>query len=625
MTEAWLRRRDGLSRPCAYPRRPSFAHRRAPFAYPHRPQLRSLAAALSLTFALALSLVPSLALALTAPLPASAAGTTPPAANTADTGLVWSVLSPSSSPPALQYASAVYDSDNKTIVLFGGLTSQGTVSDSTWVWNGTTWTDYSPAQIEEPPARYLASMAFDPALHQLILFGGRDPAGHQLSDTWAWNGASWYNVGPHGAVSSPGERDGAALANDGQGHLVLFGGEGPATSAGTTTTPSPGVPTSGGSNRTTSVPRSSASTGAPQAGAPTAQPGLTALGDTWVWGSGGWTRVTTPGPPARVGAAAAFDSTHGNVVLFGGTTGPLGTPGAAPLGDTWIWNGSGWAQGAGGPPGRSSAVLAYDSAAGGVVLFGGTAGSGALGDTWMWSGAAWSQLSTDGSAAVRTAAAGAFDAASRQLVVFGGSGPSGVPVASTLVLTVGAPMPLGSGISAPPTVVTLPGHQSSTGPGAKATVPSTGATASVPQRSRALAAGGHSSASSKSKSAVILRPGQLVTLTGSGFSPNVELTITFHSTPVVVGKTTTNAQGAFVATVAVPPKAAAGIHRFEASGLTPSGPATMIVATVEVVSLAASSTPSFTETMILVLVAIFVPIGTWILLGAKGRLRRTSA
>ncbi|HEX6395754.1 MAG TPA: kelch repeat-containing protein, partial [Acidimicrobiales bacterium] len=102
---------------------------------------------------------------------AAGASTPAPATTSTSTGLVWSILSPSSSPPALQDASAVYDSDNKTVVLFGGLTSQGTVSDSTWVWNGSTWTDYSPAQIEEPPGRYLASMAFDPALHQLILFG----------------------------------------------------------------------------------------------------------------------------------------------------------------------------------------------------------------------------------------------------------------------------------------------------------------------------------------------------------------------------------------------------------------------------------------------------------------------
>ncbi|HUE60419.1 MAG TPA: kelch repeat-containing protein, partial [Acidimicrobiales bacterium] len=511
------------------------------------------------------------ALLLPATLPAGASA---PTAAATDTTMVWSVVSPSSSPPALQYASAVYDSDNKTIVLFGGLTSQGTVSDSTWVWDGTTWTDYSPAQIEEPPARYLASMAFDPALHQLILFGGRDPGGHQLSDTWAWNGASWYNVAGHGLATAPGERDGATLANDGQGHLVLFGGEGPAPSAATNTTPSPGVPTFGGSNETTGAgPRSAASadgitgtqqTGTQQTGAPsattTAQPALIALGDTWVWGSGGWTQVTAPGPPARVGAAATFDASHGNVVLFGGTAGALGSAGAAQLGDTWIWNGSGWTQGAGGPPGRSADVMAYDSGAGGVVLAGGTAGSGALGDTWLWNGSAWSQLPTGGSSPSRIGAAGAFDAVSSQLVVFGGSGPNGSLLATTVVLTLGAPVPVGSGTSAAPSVVTLPGQKSSTKPSAATTVPSTGATASVPQRSRALAPGGHSSASSKPNTAEILRPGQLVTLTGSGFSPNVELTITFHSTPVTVGRTTTNAQGAFVATVAVPAKAGAGTH-----------------------------------------------------------------
>ena len=47
-----------------------------------------------------------------------------------------------------------------TMVLFGVASSSGCLAD-TWTWNGTTWTEASPAT--SPPARYVASMAYDPA------------------------------------------------------------------------------------------------------------------------------------------------------------------------------------------------------------------------------------------------------------------------------------------------------------------------------------------------------------------------------------------------------------------------------------------------------------------------------
>jgi hypothetical protein len=554
------------------------------------------------------SVAVSALLLLPAWLPAAASGDP---AQAATGGLVWSILSPSSSPPPLEYASAVYDSDNKTIVLFGGLTAQGTVSDSTFVWNGSTWTDYSPAQIEEPPPRYLASMAFDPALHQLILFGGRDPAGHPLDDTWAWNGASWYNVaGRYGNVS-PSPRDAAALSYDGQGHLVLFGGE---------------APGSGGTS-----PSSSAGTGTTTAGVaaqtlPSNPQGpLSALSDTWQWGPTGWTQVPALGPPARAGAGIAYDATHNDVVMFGGAAGLGGATGTTQLADTWLWNGSTWSQAPAGsaPPGRSSAVMSDDPVAGGVVLSGGSSGAAPLADTWMWDGSAWSQLATSGSAVGRSGASGAFDPATRQLVVFGGRGPDGSLLGTTVVLTAGAPLPLGSVVSMPSTTIPLPGTSRSTPQttGAPAAASPAGA-GSTPQRSRVLPATAGAPTAGKSKAIPVLRRGELVTLTGSGFSPNVELTITFHSKPVLVGRTLTDGRGDFVATVPVPLKASGGTHHFEASGLTPTGPATLVVATVVVAGTSLISTPSLSETLALVLIALGLPLGTWLLLGARSRLRQ---
>ena len=117
--------------------------------------------------------------------------------------LTWSPVSPPVTPPSLAYASAAYDSDNQTIVLFGGSHSNGTLSNDTWVWNGSTWTDFSGSAGQAPPARKSASMAFDPKLHQLILFGGDGANGQPLGDTWAWNGASWYEQSDQVLGQSP--------------------------------------------------------------------------------------------------------------------------------------------------------------------------------------------------------------------------------------------------------------------------------------------------------------------------------------------------------------------------------------------------------------------------------------
>ena len=532
--------------------------------------------------------------------------------------LVWSTVSPPSSPPALEFASAVYDSDNHTIVLFGGINSQGSVSDTTWVWDGTTWTGYSPAQIEEPPARYLASMSFDPALHQLILFGGRNNAGRQLDDTWAWNGASWYNINPRANSATPSPRDGAALAYDGQGHLLLFGGEGPTLLGGSPTTPL--QPSS--SQQSSREIATSTTSGAP--------PTPTVLSDTWEWGTNGWTQVATSGPSPRLSAAAAYDSASGSVLMFGGTSSPMGSSsaGTSQLGDTWTWNGSGWSQASptSSPPARSVAVLADDPVAGGVVLFGGSSGSGPIADTWVWNGSSWSQISTSGTPGARAGATGAADASSSQLVVFGGAAANGGLLGSTVVLSAGAPLPLGPASSGPTTTVPASQHGS---PSSSAALPTTSrggaATPSAPQRSRALAGGGGSSAAPASNSRPVVHPGQLVTLRGSGFSPNAKVTITFHSTPVTVGETVADSRGDIVATVSVPGRAQAGTHRFEASGLTPHGQSTVVLAIVKVVGLSSSSRPSLVATSVLVGVALLLPLGTWLLLGARGRVRRRVA
>jgi hypothetical protein len=143
-----------------------------------------------------------------------------------------------------------------------------------------------------------------------------------------------------------------------------------------------------------------------------AAPGRAACGGCWV-------RATpAASPPARTGAAAAYDPVHGYVLLFGGF-------GPDPLGDTWAWNGTVWLHlnPATSPSPRGAAGLAWDGTS--LVLFGGDArfGSGdVLGDTWTWTGVTWQQASPAAAPQPRAVGASmAWDGA--ETVLFGGWDP----------------------------------------------------------------------------------------------------------------------------------------------------------------------------------------------------------
>jgi len=105
---------------------------------------------------------------------------------------------------------------------------------------------------------------------------------------------------------------------------------------------------------------------------------------------------TTP-PPARAGAAVAYDAARGVMVLFGGA----GDSGTGMLGDTWTFDGKVWRHlhPAVSPQPRSTFAMAYDQARHDVVLFGGMAQVGpgkgglqAVDDTWIWDGSTWKEM-----------------------------------------------------------------------------------------------------------------------------------------------------------------------------------------------------------------------------------------
>ena len=288
-------------------------------------------------------------------------------------GSTWTQQSPATSPPALYYASMAYDAATSQLVLFGGADQTG-LSAQTWTWDGSTWTQQAPAV--SPPARQFASMAYDAATGQLILFGG-----YTQNDTWTWDGSTWTELSP---PASPSARSGPSMAYDpATSQLVLFGGGW----------------------------------------------GTTIFADTWTWDGTTWTQQAPAiSPGGRLYSPMAYDPAISQLVLFGGLGNQDSTDGL--YGDTWSWDGSTWTQQAPypavSPPARQVAAMAYDPATSQLVLFGGVGlGYQTLGDTWTYGPERESQSIAFSTAAPSSAS---YRGASNRTYKAGASATSGLPV-----------------------------------------------------------------------------------------------------------------------------------------------------------------------------------------------------
>jgi hypothetical protein len=134
-----------------------------------------------------------------------------------------------------------------------------------------------------------------------------------------------------------------------------------------------------------------------------------------------WQEINAATPPsARYGHAMVYDSARQVVVLFGGRTGP----GSSDFDNgTFTYDGVAWTfRSSGVPTARAGHGMAFDSARGRTVLFGGLLSGGTTlsHSTYEFDGQTWTQVSTSGPAA-RQDLAMAYDSARRVTVLFGGS------------------------------------------------------------------------------------------------------------------------------------------------------------------------------------------------------------
>jgi len=272
-------------------------------------------------------------------------------------------------PPARSGHAMAYDLQRNRVVLFGGLPDD---SARTWLYDGSTWT--AVATPTHPPAAAFAPMTFDFAAARTLLQSSLAPANASVTSLWSWDGTSWSQVPPAGALALPARSAGALAYDFARARTVMFGGH-----------------------------------------------DLVSRGDTWEWDGTAW---STSMPFARTDARLAFDTARGAALLFGGIDASR-VPTTQPpvfLADTWEWRGGAWhyLQPANAPSGRAAFGIAYDAARGVTVLFGGVRSTSELADTWEWNGSNWNQRATSVQPLARQRPAMTFDAARQEVVLFGG-------------------------------------------------------------------------------------------------------------------------------------------------------------------------------------------------------------
>ncbi len=389
-------------------------------------------------------------------------------------------VGPSNSPSPRFNASMIFFNETggtQSVILFGGMSSDGVLLNDTWTFNGHSWVLLSYLANSSPSPREAAAFAFAespmPNGSSAVLFGGLGSSG-PLSDTWRLSQVSgifgWKHVSPAG---SPSARYGAALTYDAaDNESVLFGGCGatcPLADTWTyTSSPSTWTQCTAASCTGSSAP--SARWGAAMAYYPTHAEvvlfggcGSTCpLGDTWLFSSGGWSQlIVTPSPPARYDAAVAYDGAGGALLMTGGAG-----AGGVPFGGVgWAFQGVHWYTGTGthafprteSPPAAYGVSLAYSPTGNYVLLFGGCQDSGVgpcaagthFATTWEFVNGMWKELDFGVGPAPRWDASLIFDTASDYFLLVGGCSVMLPTCTAGSVLTSGVVWKFGNGIWTP--------------------------------------------------------------------------------------------------------------------------------------------------------------------------------
>jgi hypothetical protein len=386
----------------------------------------------------------------------------------------WTELKPTLLPACVNEGMLAYDPDRSKAVYTGGTCTNSLSSDATYEWDGTNWTQvtlnsddgrsfgaamaydearkvmtlyggfYTTARYQtyvysgggwlstgtdQPVQRSLAVFATDPADGVIWLYGGVS-TGNGLTDLWSYQDGHFTLVSSDSApvaCSSPM----GAWDTDRSKMVVFCGVLGftyeytPATNVWTTLVP-----------KHTPATRSFASLVYDQHLKKSVLfggwNGSNFLDDTWIWDGSDWAQITKNPPPSRELESMWYDPILQKTVIFGGLGRLTSQDRLTRYDDQWQFDGTGWVEikPTTLPGTRYGASAAVDPRNGHTVLFGGLQLTGPdilqvqvyASDTWDWDGTNWTQITPSGTPDARENAPFAFDPQLKQFVMFAGYG-----------------------------------------------------------------------------------------------------------------------------------------------------------------------------------------------------------
>jgi len=298
-----------------------------------------------------------------------------------------------STPSVRHGAKMIYDPLGKQVILFGGRgegSIAGDLYNDMWALDMEThrWQDIITSSGPSP--RLSPGLVYDPAHHQLILFGGYSNQG-RIKDTWLFdlNSYEWKEVSP--ALSPPARSD-MGMAYDGTNHIAMvFGGY-------------------------------------------CIEDQRDMCDDTWTFDpeSNIWVEQNPPSsPPVIYGHSLNYDSLMDQFLLWGGHMSEFNQGGMSSAGyNDSIWSyyyfDNQWQKI---PPGSQSHPAArywhqavYDSGYPGLLVFGGDGGYSYLADTWFFNSEAenWTRKRSEKTPPARIVGASVYSSDYEQVILFGG-------------------------------------------------------------------------------------------------------------------------------------------------------------------------------------------------------------
>ena len=253
-------------------------------------------------------------------------------------------------PDTKTLSSGDYDSDQKRLVMFGGIGSKGyeSLHGDTWAFDGVHWKKINTNTIGTRDHHKMVYLTHESAF---LLYGGQDSLRKFDSSTWILKNGQWQKMD----LPGPGARFHFGMAYDKERKVVVL---------------------YGGYNRD----------------------GLQQ--DTWEFDGQHWKEIKITGPGPRGRFAMSYDSDRKMVIMFGGDVWKKKTADGEVWdvrGDLWGFDGKAWQKLSGEGPARMMASLGYDPKRKVVVVFGGGGeAEQTFADTWEFANNKWSRKDNDG-------------------------------------------------------------------------------------------------------------------------------------------------------------------------------------------------------------------------------------